>query len=241
MCIGECNRVVRIGNALNNTVGWIADTSTQGMKMPFMALQAEKGLVLLQQIVGNRTMRIMTNGAVFGDRGMLEDERALVAAVAVETQVVGALFCCQSFSAVWVVAIAAGHLAFLDRMMGREVGLGLLLLVTGIAELRVFLLEGRLVAAVDGVAVVAANVAQGVLAVGPVHQLAVGVTLGANRCGFLRQKFTKLEDLVAIRVDMQAAAAMAAFAPFGAAHVLEPGQARVNPCAIAFVTLQTGL
>ncbi len=39
---------------------------------------------------------------------------------------------------------------------------------------------------------------------------------------------------------MQAAAAMAAFAPFGAAHVLEPGQARVNPCAIAFVTLQTG-
>jgi hypothetical protein len=186
-------------------------------------------------------MGVMTDGAVFGCRSVFKHERSLVATVTVKAEIVGTLIGCQTFSTVWVVAVTAGHLAFLDRMMRREVCLGLLFLVTGVTKLRVLLLESCPAAAVDGVAIVTANVAQGVLAVGPVHQLAIGVTLGANRCGFFWQKLTKLEDLVAVRVDMQAAATMAAFAPFGAAHVLKPGQTRVNPCAVAFVTLQTGL
>ncbi len=102
--------------------------------------------------------------------------------MALDTEIVGALLSDQAFCGVRIVAIAAGHLAFLDRMMGGEVGLGHLLLVAGVAELGIFLLESGLATAVNGVAVVTANVAQGVLAVRPVHQLAVGVTLGANRC-----------------------------------------------------------
>jgi hypothetical protein len=90
------------------------------------------------------------------------------------------------------------------------------------------------------VTVGAGNIGESVLTVGPVHQAAVSMALGANRCGFFGQKFTKFENLVSVRVDMKAAAAMAAFTPFGAAHILEPGQTRMNPCAIAFVTLQAG-
>ena len=91
------------------------------------------------------------------------------------------------------------------------------------------------------VTVGAGHVGEGVLAVRPVHQVAVGVTFGANCCGFFWQQFAKLENLIAVRVDMQAAAAMAGFAAFGAAHILESGQARVNPCAHTFVTLRAGL
>ena len=34
---------------------------------------------------------------------------------------------------------------------------------------------------------------------------------------------------------------MVGFAPFGAAHILESGQARVNTCAHTFMTLRAGL
>ena len=209
------------------------------MEMPFVALQAEERLILNQEIICYCPVRIVANGAVILNRSMTKDEWPLVTSMAVKTQIVGALAGVQF--TMRIMAIAAGHLAFLDRMMGREVGLSLLLLVTGVAKLWVFLLESRFATTVDRVTVVTANVAQGVFAVSPVHQLAVGVTLGTNRCGFFGQKLTKFENLVAVRVDMQAAATMAGFAPFGAAHVLESGQTRVNSCTHTFVTLHADL
>jgi hypothetical protein len=113
--------------------------------------------------------------------------------------------------------------------------------MAGIAELWILLLESCFAAGMNRVAIGAAHIGKGVLAVCPVYQLAVSVTLGANRCRFFRQQFAKLENLIAVRVDMQAAAAMASFAPFGAAHILESGQARVNTCAHTFMTLRAGL
>ena len=206
--------------------------------MAFVALQAEERFILNQHVVRYRTMWVVTDGAVIFDGSMAKNEWALVTAVTIKTEVVGALNSVQF--AVRVVTVAAIHLAFFDRMMGREVGFCLLLLMTGIAELWVLLLQCHFATGVDGVTVGATHVGEGVLAVCPVHQLAVSVTLCADRCGFFRQQLAKFENLIAVRVDMQAAAAMASFAPFGAAHVLESGQARMNPCAHTFVTLRAG-
>lgn len=211
----------------------------QHVEMAFVALQAEERLILNQHVVGHRTMWVVTDGAVIFYGSMAKNEWPLVTAVTIKTEVVGPLGGVQL--AVRIVAVAATHLAFIDRMMGREVGFCLLLLMTGIAELRILLLKSCFAAGMNRVAVGAAHIGESVLAVCPVHQLAVSVTLGADRCGFFRQQFAKFENLIAVRVDMQAAAAMASFAPFGAAHILESGQARVNPCAHTFVTLRAGL
>ncbi len=108
-----------------------------------MALQAEERLVLHQQVVGNRTVWIVADGAVVFNRGVTEHERTLVAAVAVEAEIVGALVGGQF--TVRIVAVAAAHLALFDRVMRGEVGLGHLLLVAGVAELGILLLQGGLV------------------------------------------------------------------------------------------------
>ena len=184
-------------------------------------------------------MWVMTDGAVVFYRSMTKNEWTLVTAVTIKAEVVGAFDGIQL--AMRIVTIAAIHFAFLDRMMGGEVGFCLLLLMAGIAELWILLLESCFAAGMNRVTVGAAHISEGMLAVRPVHQLAVSVTLCANRCGFFRQQFAKFENLIAVRVDMQAAAAMAGFAPFGAAHILESGQARVNTCAHTFMTLRAGL
>jgi hypothetical protein len=49
------------------------------MEVTFMALQTEEGFILLQEVVSNGTMRIMTGGTALGNRGMLENERTLIA------------------------------------------------------------------------------------------------------------------------------------------------------------------
>ena len=83
--------------------------------MAFMTLQAEEWFVLLQKIVGYSAVRIMAGGTVFFDWGVFEDERSLVTAVTLQTEVPGQFVCLQ-FS-MWIVAVSAGHLPFLDRMV----------------------------------------------------------------------------------------------------------------------------
>ena len=86
--------------------------------MPFMALQAEERLVLNQHVIGDGTMGIVADGAVVLNGGMPEYERTLVAGVAVQTQVVGALIGVEAFAGGTVDVVAAGavHLAFFNRM-----------------------------------------------------------------------------------------------------------------------------
>ena len=217
------------------------------MEMPFMALQAEEWLVLDQHVVGDRTMGVVADGAVVLNRSVAEYERTLVAAMAVEAQVVGALGGVQF--AVRVVAVAAAHLALFDWMVRGEVALGHLLLVAAVAEVGVFLFEhsGFGVFIVHAVAVGAAEIGQGVFAVGPVHQVAVGVAGGADGTGFFGGQFggTQNSFLVAHPFDMQAAGAVAGFAALLSAHHFKVSQTSVNVVAEVFrhvaMAIETGI
>jgi hypothetical protein len=61
------------------------------MKVGFVALEAQERLVLLQQVVGDRTVRGVTRSAVLRNRLVLEDKRPLLGGVAIHTQIVLAL------------------------------------------------------------------------------------------------------------------------------------------------------
>ena len=51
------------------------NTLDRGMEMHGMAVQTKRRLVLLEQIVGHRTVRRMTKHTIFDRRSMLENER----------------------------------------------------------------------------------------------------------------------------------------------------------------------
>jgi hypothetical protein len=63
-----------------------------------MALKTEKGLILPEQIIGYGPVGIMANGAIFNNRCMFIDKRALLVCMAVETQVVRPFGCLQVFN-----------------------------------------------------------------------------------------------------------------------------------------------
>ena len=58
------------------------------VKMGLVALQAQEWFLLLEEIVGNGSMGVMTDEAVLNYRIMLEYEWSLVACVALETKVI---------------------------------------------------------------------------------------------------------------------------------------------------------
>ena len=58
------------------------------MEMSLMALQAQEGFLLLKQVIGNCSMRVMTNQTVLYYRVMFKHEWPLVTGVAPETQVI---------------------------------------------------------------------------------------------------------------------------------------------------------
>lgn len=67
------------------------------MKMAFMALQADKRLTLLEEIIGDRAVRVVTDIAVLLNRAVLEHKRPLIAGVAVVAEVINALIGFQPF------------------------------------------------------------------------------------------------------------------------------------------------
>ena len=189
--------------------------------MSFMALQADERLVLLQQVVGNCSVRIVADGAVFRDRRMLKHKWPLVARMAVDAEVVGAFFGYQTFRGMRIVAAAAIHLAFLDGMVRREHGLGHLFLMAVVAKLGILLLQGHFAAGMNRMAIGACHIGQGMLTVCPVDQVTAGMAFHADCGRFLGQHAVKIENFATIRINMQAAATMAGFASFGAAHIHE--------------------
>ena len=106
---------------------------------------------------------------------MTEYKRTLITGVTAEAQVVSALVGIQL--TVRIVAVTAVHFSLFNRVMRWEVGFSHHLHVAGEAKLRIFFFqvgfEGFF--SVHGVAVSTAEVSKGMLAVSPVHQLAVGV------------------------------------------------------------------
>ena len=106
--------------------------------MRLMTLQAQVRLILLFQVVGHRPVGIMTDGTIITDRGMFKNKRSLVAGMAVETKIIETFIGLQviDHGTMVGVAVAADHLAFLHRMVGRIVHLSPFQLVTLVAEFR---------------------------------------------------------------------------------------------------------
>ena len=105
--------------------------------MPAVAPQAEKGLVLFQEIVGNGAVRIMAEGAILLDRGMLIEKGHLLVGMALIAEVIDR----NRVKAVFprpmsAVAAAALHPTLTHRVMGGKFRQHFHLLVAVIAERR---------------------------------------------------------------------------------------------------------
>lgn len=97
-----------------------------------MALQAERRLAHRQHILVWRTMGGVTLKAALVYRSVLECERSLIFGVAGETEFVGVgdLQIVTRAPAMRIMTIDARHLRFPNRMVVRQICLGILLLVT---------------------------------------------------------------------------------------------------------------
>ncbi len=87
--------------------------------MTRVAAQAQECGRLMQQVVGYRTMWVVADGAVFFDRRVLVDKRALfIGVTSITNQVDRVGFQVPFGLSVRIVAIGAGNFSLLDRMVG---------------------------------------------------------------------------------------------------------------------------
>ena len=63
------------------------DSLARGVEVHLVTLQTEERLVLLQEVIRDGSVGTMTDQAVLHDRRMLEDERALLVRVTLETEI----------------------------------------------------------------------------------------------------------------------------------------------------------
>jgi hypothetical protein len=209
--VAAVNRVVTIGTAANQ---WKACAVVVGG----MTLQTKSRLADREQVLIRRTVWRVTLHAVFVDGRVLIRERSLKLGMALEAEFVaaGRIQTVSSTSAMRIVAVYAGHLAFTDGVVIREVGLCLLLVVT----LQTFVVQGaaRLQRArcsdiggmhrqraafffafgsVDGVTAGALQVLGGMGARKPVPNVVrLGVTTQAGAVGFFGAPVAEADDLV---------------------------------------------
>ena len=113
------------------------------MEMGFVALKAEKGFVLLEQVIGNSAMGIMAAHAVFGNRCMFKYEGTALAGMAFETEIVESFICLEIVDkgTMMGMAAAAFHLSFPDRVVGGIVRLNLNIRMAGITESRLLFFQ----------------------------------------------------------------------------------------------------
>jgi hypothetical protein len=100
-----------------------------GVEVKTVTLQAEVGFILLEQVVGDGAVRVVADHTIFHYRLMLEDERALVARVALQAKIAFPFFGVQhtgagAHVAVYVVTTGAGHFTLANRVMRRIQHLG---------------------------------------------------------------------------------------------------------------------
>ena len=149
-----------------------------------VAVLAQEGRSLDQQIRLVRAVRRMAVQAAFADRKVLPQQRAALLRVAVVASLVDRNFLQQlrSRRAVRVVAVGANHLRLANRMVRELVAVGTLLGVAGEALLGLGGLDqDRVLADVDGMAAGAGHVVGGVLAALPVHAQTGLVAAQAHR------------------------------------------------------------
>ena len=89
------------------------------MKVRLVALEADKGLILLKQVVADRSVGIMADATVLQDGSMLENEGALLVVMAVVAEVIQAFGGLHVLNegAVVLVAARTGHSGFAHGMM----------------------------------------------------------------------------------------------------------------------------
>ena len=106
--------------------------------MTGVTAQAEKRLILHQQVIGNGSVRVMTDAAVLNNRRMLIDKRTLIFSMTFKAQISDGIFVqIVILCAVNIVTASTGHLLLVDRVMGGQSTLGLFLLMTGKAYCRI--------------------------------------------------------------------------------------------------------
>ena len=95
----------------------LADASRVEVRL--VTLQAKERLVLPEHVVGHRTVRVMANHAVFFDRCVLENERALMLRMTLIAEVINSLFGADEtlHGSVHLVATAATHESLSHRMV----------------------------------------------------------------------------------------------------------------------------
>ena len=101
-----------------------------------MTSQAQERLVLLEEIISNGSVRIMTDTAIFYNRRVFKDKRPLKFCMTVGAEVIDRapahIFLLRAMD---VMTAAALHLPFPQGMVGREIRLSLLFAVVGITEI----------------------------------------------------------------------------------------------------------
>ena len=110
-----------------------------GVKVHVMALKTDKGFVLFQQVIGNGSVRIVTDGAILGYRRVLKNKGPFLVSVAGVTEVVDALFRLEHPPVgrrMGIMATGANHLTFPDGMMRGHIGLSPLFLVAAVTQVR---------------------------------------------------------------------------------------------------------
>src|SRR5262245_55543728 len=188
-----------------------------------VALLAQERRPLLEEVGDRRAVRLMADGTVFLDRGMVVHERTALLRVALEAGLVhGVAHQLFRGAAVHVVAGRARHHALDDRVVHRPVDLRALLLVAAEAGLGLrALVAHRVVPRMDEVAGRAGDVAARVRAHLPVHALealvagqAGGAALVHRRLGALAERAVGLRTLLRVGrpVDVKIAFAVAAYA-----------------------------
>jgi hypothetical protein len=147
-------------------------TYLAGVEVKLVALEAKKGLILLQKVVRNGAVGCVAYGAVFNDRCMFKDKGALLGSMAGQTEIVYPFIRLEAshLGTVRIVAVRTGHLPFPKGMMGRILHFGLDVWVTAVAAFRLCLgqqmLSGR---RVDLVALRATHIVDVVLTACPVE------------------------------------------------------------------------
>jgi hypothetical protein len=158
----------------------MSQSQPTGMEMGLVTLKTKEGLVLLEKVVCNGTVGIVTDGAVFENRRMFEDKGSLLIAVTVEAEVVEPFGRFQVIHqrSVVLMAAAARHFAFFQRMPRRKIGFDSHIGMTVETELGIGLFQA--ICVMDVVAVRAPDFTQCVISQIPVCHLKGLVTLQAD-------------------------------------------------------------
>lgn len=126
---------LQIGIGANVTQQWCVVRSQGAGAVSAVATQAQEGRRLAQQVVGDRSVWLVTNGAVFRHGGVLVGKRTLLIGVTTITDHVDRrLLEIPLCLSVTVVAVRADHLSFLDGMVLRHRCPGVDIAVTLVAH-----------------------------------------------------------------------------------------------------------